>query len=160
MSDCLWNDIDAYLEAAVKTAMGAASAYTTLKVQTVELDDTFEPKESWLLPAFVISSFRAEVPDQTFQMSFGNYSDLYRVGLTAVTLATTRRQARIDAKTLNGRTMKLTDDYDQLGGLTASDGEHVVFTNVTAREVRVYPVADDRWMGVSIVAFDVVSDQA
>jgi hypothetical protein len=47
LSDCLWNDLDAYLLAAYETDMGAPSAYPDLKLALVVVGEAYDP--DWVL---------------------------------------------------------------------------------------------------------------
>jgi hypothetical protein len=161
-TDCLWNDIDSYLVARVTADLGMASAYTTLQVQEVHVDDTLEPEEHWDLPAVVISSFMCE-PGR----SFGGDTDdsavnCYRCGITAVLSADSYDQARHDTKELIRRIAKLGRSLGALGRLASTDGETVFDSGVAMQQARIYPAqgSETVWYGAAIVGVDIYAEVA
>jgi hypothetical protein len=160
MSECLSNDIDDYLAAAVLADMGAGSSYATLKVLQVEIDDFIKPALSWTPPLVFVSNAADEVPEA------GPHGDgivharmLYKCALSAIVRESTKADARRNAKILQGRLKTLALARFALGGLAATTGERVIMTTIAGGETYVFPVegASTQWWGVGVVALDVHS---
>jgi len=77
MADVFWNALDTYMVNMYTTAMGAGSAYTTMKAKTVNKEyyaDAFV-WSTWLLPAIAVACYRV---DYALDGHTGGDSTLYR----------------------------------------------------------------------------------
>lgn len=104
MSEAIWNDIDDWLVATLDPAMGASSAYTTLKCQTVTatiLRDLADVPR-WILPALIIDGEIIKRESKTNN----DCNNLYKKTMPYIIMAIVegeREQVTIDAKILEKR---------------------------------------------------------
>ena len=159
-TESLWNDIDSYLVAKAISDLGTGSAYTTLKVLEVHVDDTLEPQEDWHLPAIVISSFLCELDTTLGGDAFDSAVNKYRCGITAVLSATSYDQARKDTKEMIRRIAKLARALGAMGRMASTDGETVIDSRIAMQQARIYPAkgSETVWYGAGIVGVDVFAE--
>jgi hypothetical protein len=159
VSATLWNDIDAYLAAAVIADMGTDSPlYDGLWVEQVVTGAAWEPQH-WRQPAVAINGEQARLEGGPHGDGVVHLEITYPYALVGVCKAATIAQARKDAKELGRRLRELIRSRYALGGLVASDGERVQRTDPPIITIYCFPVdgSTRQWYGVAQVDLDVHS---
>jgi hypothetical protein len=155
---CLWNDIDSYLISALTTDMGAASAYSTLKLaSTPLLADQFEPAKV-TFPGVIIVTGEAEHSPGPHGDAVVHLDIRYPYWIVPICSSSTFALAKADAKTLAGRVRDVLRSRYALGGLAATGGEVVTQTEIGATHIEVRGPNAGAYLGVAIVEFDVFAE--
>lgn len=137
MSDCLWVDIDDYIESAISTDMGAAT-YGTLEIATILVGETVDPRNH-TLPLALIRSYGAEYGEPHPQADENLHFDgiTYPYELIVVGSSATAAQAKADAQEWLRRLREMIRSRIAFGGLQADDGEIVRFVEIARGAVQV-----------------------
>jgi len=163
MSDCLWNDIDAWLVSNLVTQMGSGSAYETLKLATIQ-DEILTDPQSWSnvdMPVVFVEG-RTGRPVEAEHGGIGtpNQTIRYRYVLLSVVKGEDKSTAKIDAKTMDYRLRQfLLLATNSLRGLANTTGnERVNRIEFGENQVNSFPIAravNANYYGTATYAIDV-----
>ena len=163
MSDCLWNDIDAWFVANLRTQMGQPSAYTTLKLKDVK-DEILTDPQSWAnveMPAvFVESRIGKPVDAEHGGIGSPNQTIRFRYVFLAISKGEDKATAKSDAKNLDYRLRQfILFAISGLRGLANTAGnERVNRLEFAENQVNNFPIArgvNGNYYGTATHAIDV-----
>lgn len=164
MSDCLWNDIDAYLAAALLEDMGPDSDYATLQIEeaNIVVGESFDPDHIGL-PFVMVrgleTTFEVEGPHGDGDVHYDAMTYPYQFIFAA--MADTVSETKADIQELARRGRELLRGRVGLGGLTADDGETVVRVDVKGMRVELRGIGgtnQGKYVGFGVVEFDVITE--
>lgn len=165
MSDVFWNDLDSYLVTMFDEALGADSAYSTLKVATVNSSIFADAHTyaTWTLPAIVTAGWRITYDANQHMGSSGRiYRKKYQClayGIVSGVLSSTQDTVTANVKTLYER-MEGTIRSDRFTVNTDAEKGRGALIQYGELDVVRYP-ADNldsaRRMGVAYFVFEVES---
>jgi hypothetical protein len=151
MTDCLWTDIDAYLSAAITSDMGVGSSYTSQKIATVVVGDELDfDAPTTTYPVALVTGVECTSEDDTHSGGPNANRHTYPYILSAVAQTTTLALAKATAQELGRRLRVMLNSTARhaLGGLTATDGEHVTQVMVGRTEVVTRGPAKGKYVGI------------
>lgn len=157
MGESLWHDLDAYQVDIIDTAMGQASAYSTLKLARVDTALVWDWKEwtEWPKPAVAVMSFAAERgpgPHGDGEVHFDKQYPTIWVALTEGAQSDAKRDAKILVKRMEQLLRGL---YDNLTIDADESGERVVDWEVGRSELSATRIPDSGsglWMVMAGIA--------
>lgn len=172
MSASLWNDIDDKLAALVLSDMGTGSAYATLKIATIQVVDKWDtdlhssPLGDITLPAVFIVGRNWEPANLYGTASQGPHGDgtihvdiKYPYDLVAATDPQTTYGAALDgAKELSRRFRELFRTHYALGGISATDTEHVVDVIIGRSVVEVRGHEGGMYIGGALLPINIYTE--
>ncbi len=132
MTACLWTDIDDYLFDTITAQMGAASAYESLKVRDVIIDEVWgldEAKKNNKFPLVLIYSDSTDIQPGGHGGGNPRFANEYAYRLVAVISTTVgKRQCKRDTKEMRRRLREvlrygMTPGASSFGSLVSTDGE-------------------------------------
>lgn len=150
MSACLWNDIDAALVAAITADLTSAGDYQDLLIQSVIVGETINPNHADL-PMVLLRGYEAEYSEAGPHMDGEIHIDeiVYPYELIALAFVATnvapaaqpeypeRAFVAIAKQTgaeLLRRLRECIRSRPALGGLSATDGEHIIDARIVGRQ--------------------------
>jgi hypothetical protein len=151
MSACLWTDIDDYLYTTIHAQMGADSAYTTLQVRDVIIDEVWgldEAKRNNKFPLVLIYSDTSEIEPGAHGGGVVRFANEYTYRLVAVISTTVgKRQCKRDTKEMRRRLREIlrygmTPGANSFGSLVSSDGERFKNIDYGTAEIQIFGRAD------------------
>jgi len=157
VGESLWHDLDAWQVGIINTAMGPASAYTTLKLQRVGTALVWDWKEwvDWAKPAVAVMSFAQERDAGPQGDGQANFIKLYPTAWVAL-VEGTQADATRDAKILVKRMEQvLRGLYQGLTLAADSNGERLINLRVGRSELsaaRIPNSSDNYWMVMAGIA--------
>lgn len=162
MSDCLWNDIDAYLLTELVTELGADSAtYADILLAQVVAGDTFDPDQV-SYPFCLVRGFEVEDADAGPHGDGDVHYDLaYPYELVLGVVEPTLDAARTDIKELLRRAREFIRARPAFGQLSAADGETIVEVMPGRVRVELYGkngINQGAYMGLASVSFTVKTE--
>ncbi len=151
MSACLWTDIDDYLYTTITAQMGAASAYDTLKVRQVVIDEVWgldEAKKNNKFPLVLIFSDSSEIEPGGHGGGNVRFANTYTYRLVSVTMTDIgKRQCKRESKEMRRRLREvlrygMTPGASSFGALASTDGERFKNIEYGPAEIQIFGRAD------------------
>ncbi len=164
MSESLWNDIDERLRSQLDAYMGRASAFPTLKLQTVEasiLTDLLQM--DWKKREFPFGIVDGRVEEMNLRehgdnLFSANGEARFKYFIACAVMGS-RSVATRDAKILDARVRKfIFAQMNAIQTVVDDDGSHPVSLIPTRATVAIYPIiGTNEYYGISMRAFDVIA---
>ncbi len=153
----MWNAIDTYLSTHLLADLGAAGAYVTLQIKSVNNTDQWTP-DGWALPAITFNGSDMQVEARVHMDGRMHHDNLYPYVLAAVTAADTQATARQQAKTMAMRLQAFARDHYTVGGV-AVGGEVVTYLQLMNVEILVFPIKASkiRFYGIARAEINIYS---
>ncbi len=170
MSACLWTDIDDYLYTTITAQMGADSAYGTLKVRQVIIDEVWgldEAKKNGQFPLVLIYSDSSEIEPGAHGGGAVRFANTYTYRLVAVISTTVgKRQCKRDTKEMRRRLREIlrygmTPGASSFGALVSTDGETFKKLEYGPAEIQIFGRADQdagTYYGVTWQDFKILTE--
>jgi hypothetical protein len=136
MSDCLWNDIDTYLMAALTADMGASSAYAVHKLAQVAAGESWDHNQVSYPFAFVRGMRRDPATEYWHEGDEAlHYDSVYPYLIIFACVGDNLATVRQTVKELERRGRLAIAARPELGELAATDGEIVTRVEIGRSQV-------------------------